>query len=256
MAKKSVPENTIRLLTYNIHKGFNAGNRKFVLKNIKTSIDQVHADLVCLQEVQGAHSTHQENVADWPEQSQFEFLAQSTWKHYAYGKNAVYTEGHHGNAVLSKFPILSWENEDVSFSKIERRGLLHAVITLPGSEKPVHVFSLHLGLFEKDRRAQILKLAARIAALVPEEDPVIIAGDFNDWRQNASDLIMQELGLEEACISVHGEHAKTFPSWWPALALDRIYFRHLVCKTVQVLSGGVWNKLSDHLPLLAEFELP
>src|SRR5690349_17254196 len=95
----------LRVLSYNIHKGFGPGNIKFILKKIKEALRSIHPDLVFLQEVLGHHEIHQKNIKGWPEQSQFEFLAHELWPHFAYGRNAVYTNGHHGNAILSKHPI-------------------------------------------------------------------------------------------------------------------------------------------------------
>lgn len=244
----------IRILTYNIHKGFTTGNLNFVLKNIKSSIRETNADIVFLQEVVGTHHVHSKKVKDWPTAPQFEFLADEVWPHFAYGKNAVYSSGHHGNAILSKFPITFWENEDVSFSKFERRGLLHAVIPHPKTAEPLHVFCLHLGLFENDRKAQILKLSKRIDSIVPKNAPIIIAGDFNDWRQNSSDILIPEMGMKEAFLELEGQYVKTYPSWFPMLSLDRIYYRNLECTSVQVLKDGIWNKLSDHLPLVGAFK--
>lgn len=244
----------LRILTYNIHKGFTAFNRKFVLDQIKKSIDQTHADLVCLQEVVGSHSKNAKEVKNWPTNPQFEFLADKVWPHFSYGKNAVYTEGDHGNAILSKYPIKFSENQDVSSNQIERRGLLHVVIDFPASEHPLHAFCVHLGLFQRDRTKQIIKLAERISKMVPKDAPLIIAGDFNDWRQAASSHIKQELSMDEAFMSTGGKHAYTYPSNFPLLALDRIYFRNLHCVRAKPLEGNTWNTLSDHLPLIAEFE--
>ena len=244
-----------RLLTYNIHKGFTAGNRKYVLRNIKKSIHEVHADVVCLQEVIGHHSSHASRIEEWPTTTQFEFLADQIWPHTAYGKNAVYTEGHHGNAILSAAPIPFWENQDVSLNQIERRGLLHAVIALPRGAPALHVFSVHLGLFEKDRKEQVRRLASRIRECVPADAPLIVAGDFNDWKQTISPLMEEMAELQEVFLEKRGRHALTFPSWMPLLALDRLYYRNLKCTSAQVLRGGVWRTLSDHLPILGEFEL-
>lgn len=33
---------------------------------------------------------------------------------FAYGRNAVYTQSHHGNAILSPFPIVHFANHDLS----------------------------------------------------------------------------------------------------------------------------------------------
>ena len=81
----------LRILSYNIHKGFSSGNRRFVLKKMREAIRLVHADLVFLQEVLGEHQVHRERVKEWPDQSQFEFLADEIWPHYTYGKNAIYS---------------------------------------------------------------------------------------------------------------------------------------------------------------------
>ena len=68
---------------------------------------------VFLQEVQGTHRGRSQAIAKWPEASQYEFMADEIWPAYAYGRNAVYSDGHHGNAVLSKYPIVRFENHDV-----------------------------------------------------------------------------------------------------------------------------------------------
>lgn len=241
----------IRILTYNIHKGFSAGNRQFVLQQIKEGIEMIQADLVFLQEVIGENETHSSKVKNWPTNSQFEYLADQTWSHFAYGKNAIYQEGHHGNAILSKFPIKSWSNDDIS-TAMERRGLLHVELVVPGSKLPIHAFCIHFGLFEKDRKNQILTLAKKISNTVPPEAPLIIAGDFNDWRENASDLLLEKLNLKEVFLNASGKHAATFPAWLPFLALDRVYYRNLECTSALALRKGIWRGLSDHLPILTE----
>ncbi len=244
----------IRILTYNIHKGFSTGNREFVLQKIKESIKALQADVVFLQEVIGQHERHSSKVKNWPTNSQFEYLADETWSHFAYGKNAVYQEGHHGNAILSKFPITAWSNEDIS-TAMESRGLLHAELKVPDSQLPIHAFCIHFGLFEKDRKNQILALAKKISSSVPEKAPLIIAGDFNDWRENASDLLIEKLQLNEVFLNRNGKHASTFPAWLPFLALDRVYYRNLGCTSALALKDGIWKGLSDHLPILAELIL-
>ncbi len=244
----------LRVLSYNIHKGFSSGNLNFILKDIKDSIEAVHADLVLLQEVLGHHEKHAATFEDWPTVSQFEFLADRIWPHFAYGKNAIYTEGHHGNAILSKFPISFWENQDVSYSSIERRGLLHAVVDLVPSHS-LHVFCVHLGLFERDRVEQVISLCHRIKLMVPPEAPLLIGGDFNDWRERMTPILEETLGVKEAFLSTHDKHASTFPSFGPFLKLDRLYYRGIECVSAELMKGKTWKSLSDHLPILAEFNL-
>lgn len=245
----------LQFLTYNIHKGFTANNKKFVLREIKEAILTLNLDLVCLQEVIGHHDQHAHLIPEWDSTSQYEYLAYPHFAHFAYGKNASYRKGNHGNAILSRFPILFSENEDVSLTKIERRGLLHTVIEIPKVVPPLHVFSLHLGLFENDRSIQIRRLSERISREVPPDAPLIIAGDFNDWRENITPVLEQTLNLKEAHLGTEQRHAKTFPAFFPLLALDRIYYRNMNCLSVNPLSTRSWKNLSDHLPLHGVFEI-
>ncbi|HEY9202344.1 MAG TPA: endonuclease/exonuclease/phosphatase family protein, partial [Gammaproteobacteria bacterium] len=136
----------IRVLTYNIHKGFSAGNRRFVLHQIKSLIRSVDSELVFLQEIQGEHLHKSQHHHNWPDESQFEFLADEVWHHHAYGKNAIYEAGHHGNAILSKYPFVEWENIDVSYMRKASRSLLHGVIRISDSMPRLHVVCVHLGL--------------------------------------------------------------------------------------------------------------
>lgn len=244
---------TLRVVTYNIHKGFGTTNLDFVLAKIKRSIHEVEADLVLLQEVLGHHDVHGPKIENWPTTSQFEYLADQVWPHFAYGKNAVYSKGHHGNAILSKFPMRFWENQDISVNALERRGLLHSVIEIPEYSTPVHVICLHLSLFSGDRGLQIQKLCERVTAVVPPEAALIVGGDFNDWRESLTPLLESQLNLKEAFIQHRGEHAVTFPAWFPFLRLDRLYFRGLECRSAGLAKGQVWKELSDHLPIVADF---
>src|SRR5688572_14315277 len=92
-------ETTLRILSLNIHKGASAFGRRDVQQELRALIRASHADLVFLQEVRGTFA-RQKEMAD-----QFEFLADEVWDHYAYGKNAIYPGGDHGNAILSHYPI-------------------------------------------------------------------------------------------------------------------------------------------------------
>ena len=94
---------SLKVLTINIHKGFTAFNRRFILPELRDAVRTVSADIVCLQEVMGAHEVHPMHFENWPDTPHYEFLADTMWSDYAYGRNAVYPEGHHGNAVLSRF---------------------------------------------------------------------------------------------------------------------------------------------------------
>lgn len=245
---------SVRVVSYNIHKGFSFGSRAFVLDAMKRAIDSIDADLVFLQEVIGENTRHAQRVKNWPSTSQFEFLADSLWPHHAYGRNAVFDEGHHGNAILSKFRIINWYNQDISAHRFERRGLLHAELKLSESQN-LHCFCVHLGLTAKGRKTQLEKICKQIITTIPAEAPLIVAGDFNDWGITASRILREHLGLIEVFEHSKGRHAATFPAFLPVLHLDRIYVRGLEVRSVKVLRGRAWKQLSDHAALSADLVL-
>ncbi len=248
----------LTILTVNLHKGFGWFNRRFVLPELREAVRSVSADVVFLQEVMGEHELHAAQVPDWPEAPHYEFLADSLWSDFAYGRNAVYPQGHHGNALLSKFPILRFDNHDVSVDGEgeghERRGLLHCVLQMPGGERDLHAICVHLGLREAHRRAQVNALCHLIGSL-PDDAPVVVAGDFNDWQQHAHKLLNRCAGLNEVFVQAQGAAAKTFPARWPMLRLDRIYVRGATAQRPIVLPRKPWSHLSDHAPLVAEISL-
>jgi len=244
----------LKLLTINTHKGFSWLNTRFVLAQLRDAIRSTSADIVFLQEVIGEHAVKAKLHKDWPVDSHYEFLADSVWKDYAYGKNAVYPEGHHGNAILSRFPIFSWQKIDISTNRLEQRGFLHCVIKVPGIRLNLHCICVHLGLWGASRSKQYRMLSSYINSHIPERSPLVIGGDFNDWRSKSSKEFADPLGLRETFAEVKGSHARTFPAKMPVLQLDRFYVRHLRVKHSEAFFKGKWAKLSDHAALLSEVE--
>ena len=231
------------------------GNVRFILHEIRESLRHIDADVVFLQEIYGEKKISKNRFDHWPTNSQFEYLADKVWHHHAYGKNAIYKAGHHGNAILSKHPFVEWENIDVSIMKKASRSLLHGTILMPNNDKKIHIICIHLGLFEREREKQLTTLAARINSHVPHDEPLIIAGDFNDWRGNAERHLHEDLGVKEVFKNTTGSHARTFPAWLPVLSMDRIYYRGLDVLECHHLQGKPWQRLSDHTPLFSEFRI-
>jgi endonuclease/exonuclease/phosphatase family metal-dependent hydrolase len=244
----------LSIATYNIHKGFSQFNRRFVLHELRQRLQELDTDIVFLQEVLGATShVALHGVTDWG-QSQHEFLAHQNWPYHAYGKNSVYENGHHGNAILSRFPIMNWSNRNISAHRFESRGVLHCEVELPGGEI-LHCLCVHLGLFKRGRNLQFGALAELIRNSIPLDAPLILAGDFNDWNNHARHSLTNELNLHEVFESSGGSLAKSFPVSFPMLRLDRIYVRRLSVKNSAVHAQYPWNKISDHAALSANLSL-
>lgn len=243
----------LHIATYNIHKGFSHFNRRMVLHDLRDRLRELNADIVFLQEVQGENIRDALRHRSYPAQPQHEFLADQIWPHHAYGKNAVHDEGHHGNAILSRYPIVRWDNQDISAHRFESRGLLHCEIELPETGQLLHCICVHFGLFKRGRGVQFNALVERINQMVPADAPLIIAGDFNDWRNHASRLLAQKLQLHEVFDASHGKLARSYPAGMPLLRMDRIYVRGLEIRHSDVCA---WNKISDHVALSTTLVLP
>jgi len=248
---------TLRVATYNIHKGVRGmGPRKRLeIHNLGLAVEALDADLVFLQEVRLFHhreARHFERThLGWPQQGQAEFLAPEGYD-VAYRTNAVTRHGEHGNALLSRWPIGDVGHQDVSDHRFEQRGLLHVPVSWNGDM--VHAVVVHFGLVHASRVRQVQRLAAFIEREVPRGAPLVVAGDFNDWGEKL-DGLMTDVGLARAGRgSGRGAHAPTFPSRVPVFALDRFYVRGFRCRTTMVPRGTAWARMSDHLPLVAELE--
>lgn len=247
--------------TYNIHKGVSAFGTRARIIALKDRIHELNPEILFLQEVQGRNNIYRLRHTMWPVEEQHNFLAGNHY-HGVYGMNAIYEHGHHGNALLSRFPIIESENYDVSAHRFEERGILRGIINTPRGE--IHCYVVHLGLLAFGRRRQNRVLIEMIRAFSPPSVPLIIAGDFNDWRDGLSNILKSTLSVSEVFDTIPSkEHprkffgkkissvARTFPAVYPMLCLDRMYVRGLSVESAEVLYGLQWAKLSDHAPIVA-----
>jgi endonuclease/exonuclease/phosphatase family metal-dependent hydrolase len=241
----------VRLATYNIHKGVQGlgPNRRLEIHNLGHAVEQFEADIICLQEVRKMHRREAAYFAQWPQQAQADFLAPEGY-HVVYRTNAITRHGEHGNAVLSCWPVLAHQHEDMSDHRFEQRGLLHVPVRWNGLT--VHAVVVHFGLVHSSRLRQVERLARFIASAVPPGELLVVAGDFNDWGERL-DGAMAEMGVARA-VDPRARRADcvTFPSLAPVFALDRFYLRGLACSSTFVPRGSTWARMSDHLPLVAE----
>src|ERR1700754_3060715 len=97
----------LRVVSYNIHKGRSALGARDALKELRLGLYGLRPDLVFLQEVQGRDESR--NVID----AQHMSLGAALHMDVCYGRNAIRDETDHGNALLSRYPILDYENQDI-----------------------------------------------------------------------------------------------------------------------------------------------
>ncbi len=239
--------NAFRVATYNIHKGVQGLGpaRRLEIHNIGHAVEQLDADVVCLQEVRKVHRTEEKYFKNWPTLAQADFLAPEGYE-AIYKTNAFTKHGEHGNALLSRWPVVTHQHEDMSDHRLEQRGLLH--VELQVQERLVHVIVVHLGLIPASRIRQVTQLLAFIEREIPQQDALLVAGDFNDWGTRVGRML-QDANLKEWSQG----RSPTFPSRLPIVQLDHVYARGLRPAGLMVPHGRIWRQMSDHLPLLAEF---
>lgn len=242
--------NALTITTYNIHKGMSALNQEVQIAQMAAALQLTPADIFFLQEVQGHHGKRADKLPDFPPQPHYQVLSEKLHYYACYGKNAEYKQRHHGNAILSKIPITLCNNLNISVNAWEQRGLLHCEVQPKEWSVPLVCLCAHLNLREPDRQKQYQTIHEYINTHINPDYPLILAGDFNDWRQRSDDGLGKALGLTDVFFDCKNT-PKTFPARLPVLSLDRIYIRHLSVCSAQPLTGLPWQKLSDHLPLMA-----
>jgi endonuclease/exonuclease/phosphatase family metal-dependent hydrolase len=243
-------------LSYNIHKGYDWNNKNYFLREIKDFIRTAGVDIVFLQEVVGKNTHFEKSgLID----TQFEFLADELWPHYSYAHNAVYDHGHHGNLILSKYPILSFENINISTNSLEQRGFLLCKIALDETDRFFYAACSHLNLLHVGRQKQYQHIKKIITEKIKDSASVILAGDFNDWNKKSAKVIEHQLNFIEVFKKIHGDYAKTFPAPLPIFCLDRVYVKNASIYSAKIFypfnNINPITHLSDHLPLYCEVSL-
>jgi endonuclease/exonuclease/phosphatase family metal-dependent hydrolase len=245
----------LRVLSYNIHRAIGV-DRRFRPDRIARILAEHDADLALLQEVdEGVPRSRELDLAR-------ELAAAAGYRYVAVGHNVTLRKGRYGNATLSRHAIVRERNIDLSIGLRKRRGCQHTEIRVEGAGREarrLEVFNLHLGLSASERARQLQLLArSRELAALPVEVPCLLAGDFNDWRLLLGDTLTAALGFRCAT-EAHGtvrRPFRTFPSFFPRGALDRIYYKgSLALRRARRCRLRLSRVASDHLPVVAEFDL-
>jgi len=240
--------NLIRVATYNIHKcrGLDGRTRPHRIAKVIRELD---ADVVALQEVLDVE--HGRRDFD-----QVRCLTeQLTTYRWCFGENRELHGGKYGNLTLSRLPIAQCENYDLTWRNRERRGALRSDITLSNGTV-LYVFNVHLGTGFMERRHQSRRLLSEDVLHRSElAGPRIVVGDFNEWTRGLATRLMGHT-FQSVEPRAFLRYSRTYPGVLPLLHLDHFYFdRHLTLRSFRLHRSRSALVASDHLPLVAEFEL-
>ena len=228
---------TVRVVTYNIHTCVGV-DRRYDPARIVAVLRGIDADIACLQEVDARRRI--ERHAD-----QWAYLSEATGCQVVLGGGD--RRGRFDNAILTRFPVLAARTLDLTVAGYEPRGAIDADLLI--GDRVLRVIATHFGLRAGERRLQTNRLMTALSeastANRREADAVLLMGDLNEWRGRSGAIraFDRRLGPSPA--------ARTFPSWMPVLALDRIYADGpAVLRDVSVYRTPLARLASDHLPLV------
>ena len=221
----------VRFLTWNVH-GCVGHDRVCDPDRVARVLEAAQPDISALQEI--------DNRTTSAARDPFSYFGHLFgWTSVA-ARTLAARDGHYGHIVLSRWPIESLGELDLSVRWREPRKAIIGAVASPAGR--IVVVAAHLGLLPFERRRQLARLKERIAA-IPER-PIVVLGDFNDFPGR---------GLAERSLSpplTPTPELPTYPSRLPLLPLDRIWFSSpLELTTIATLRDA--GRVSDHLPLLA-----
>ena len=242
----SLQSKNIRVMSYNIHHGRGTDD-KIDLNRVAKLINDWSPDLVALQEVDNI--TSRSNFMN-----ETDTLSSKTKMFSVFGSNINVFGGEYGNAILSKYPIIHWENRNLPrVGDSEQRGLLAAWIQLKDRDNVTVFISTHFDHRVKD--VERLKSVEKIKFWIDRGDfgdDLIIAGDLNDTP--SSNVI---LTINTFCDgSNQSSKYKTFPSRKPERQLDYIYTCNkgkYIIDSYHVIDAPI---ISDHLPIICDIIYP
>lgn len=225
----------LRIASYNIHRCV-GGDGRADASRVARVIQEIGCDTVGLQEVDNQPDAGHDSM-------QLDFIAATTGMTPVAGHTIIRHEGHYGNALLTRRPILAVRRHELSFGNREPRGALEVELDVAG--RMVRVFVTHLGLRPAERRYQVQKMMGLLHD-IPRDQPVVVLGDINEWLPLGRPLrwLHELLG--------HAPAERSFPARLPMFALDRVWVRPrdtlLVFGTHR---SEMASRASDHLPVMA-----
>ncbi len=227
----------LRIATYNVHKCKGIDWRVSPQRTAEV-ICELKADLLAAQEIL---------------YSQAETISDHLQLPFTFGPARKHAGEWYGNAVFTSLPVISHDCFDLTVPMREPRQCLR--VTIRHGPKPIHFFAVHLGTSFLERREQARKLLSHVLEPL-NSGPKFVAGDFNEWTRGLATQMLSRQ-LRSADVAIHLKRRSTYPGVFPLLHLDHIYYDPVFqLREMHLHRTRLALLASDHLPLLAEFELP
>jgi endonuclease/exonuclease/phosphatase family metal-dependent hydrolase len=227
-------------ISYNIHQCVGIDGRCDP-QRIAAVIHDTKADIIGLQEVDL-------NLVGEKKSHQLHYLAEATGMKAVAGPTIRRTDLEFGNALLTRWEIGHVRFHDVTVVRRQPRGVIDAEIICKG--KIVRVLVTHFGLALNERRRQAQSLIKILRQQKASYALTLVIGDINEWRPRGFALYSLDGHMGKA------PSRRSFPSFFPVFALDRIWVKpRSALLQIKIANSGLARTASDHLPVLATFNL-
>ncbi len=246
-SQRLATEPTLRVMSWNIHKGIGGLDRRYDLDGIIAVLKHYDPDIALLQEVaQGIQRLKGHNQA--------ELLTNALEFHATFFPEHQFKVGTYGNLILARWPIFDPIHLDLTIGSRKQRGVIQAHIRahIGKNQRTLVVHNMHLGLAARERGLQLNRVMSSLPLrLLHQSTPVIVGGDLNDLWGSLGAKHLAPHGFERA-----GIRSNTFPSALPIRPLDALFFRgNLRLTHYEVARSTLTRSCSDHLPIYADFVL-
>ncbi|MFN2308882.1 MAG: endonuclease/exonuclease/phosphatase family protein [Gammaproteobacteria bacterium] len=243
---------TLRVMTYNVHSCVGMDG-KLDAERVARVIARANPDVVALQELDVGRARSQ-----WLDQAHL--IARYLEMEFHFHPALHLEEERYGDAILTHLPLRLVRAGVLpglaDKPKLEPRGALWVAVEVDGRE--VQIINTHLGLYSRERLAQIDALLG-CDWLEHEQcrGPVIVCGDFN---ARPSSPVCRRLGARLRDVQTTARQHRprgTFSSRFPGVRIDHIFISPgLEVQCIEVPDSELARVASDHLPLVAEIRLP
>ena len=229
----------VRLMTYNLHNGFNTEGY-LAMEDIAQVIEESDPDIVALHEVsRGWVISGRLDMLSW--------LSERLDMPYVFGPTA---DPFWGNAILSRYPIVEYTHYDLPPRDLPvLRGFTAAVVDLGNGDR-LQVIATHFHHVEGDTGIRLLQ-SREIINFWGGDGHTVLVGDLNAEPHAPEMEILRQAGLVDVVAGIEPPPVYTWPSVNPSQRIDYIW----VSQDLKVTDIRVpVSNASDHLPVVAEID--
>ena len=260
----SFGQEKVKVVSFNIAAG--AKNFKVDLNKTAEAIKALDADILGLQEID--RMTKRSGNID-----QLKILADLTGYNFVYGKTIDFDGGEYGIGILTKHKIVKAEKVELPNEVNEEpRVALMAQIKIDGIEEPINFINTHLGIVlnakTEEELARDSYIRVRQAKVINDYAAKLngvkfLAGDMNDPLNSDAITVLKSSWV--SVIKEETPNTLTYPANNPYKGIDFVFVNpetkwdaeYLIPSTEEARkeTGIDWRIISDHLPVIATFEV-